>query len=102
MHTQNEQLNKLRGYPVMKRTIVGLAAVAALATAFTVSPASAGTNFLTNGSFETGDFTGWVLKEGITSKKPAGTTETAAGTNLDFVFPSIGGSYVAPQGGDFA
>jgi PEP-CTERM motif len=77
----------------MKRTILGAAAIAALATVFVASPASA--NLINNGSFETGDFTGWTLA--------AGTGSTAAVANaLDFVYPSIGGSYVAQQGADFA
>lgn len=107
MNTQDNRLNNPRGNPAMKRTILGLAAAAALATAGSVSPASAGTNFLTNGSFETGDFTGWVLQEDVTTTKKGKSTTTlvtepSSGTNLDFVFPSIGGGYVAEQGADFA
>src|ERR1700679_949062 len=96
MRTPSNSMRKsyLRG-TVMNRTLIGITAIAALATVMAVSPASASGNFLNNGSFETGTFSGWTLA--------AGTGSTAAGANaLDFVYPSIGGAYVPEQGGDFA
>jgi hypothetical protein len=92
-------INKLGGL-VMNRKLLSTAAIAALATICIAGSASA--NMINNGSFESGDFTSWTLKEGTTATGTGGTAKTAAGTNLDFVFPSIGGVYVPEQGSDYA
>ena len=93
------KINNLGGL-VMNRKLLMSAALAALATIGFASSASA--NFVSNGSFESGDFTGWSLKEGANATGGGGTADTTAGTNLDFVFPSLGSVYVPQQGSDYA
>lgn len=75
----------------MNRTMLGFAAIAALATATFATPASA--NFINNGGFETGSFTNWT----VASAGGTGNTATKA-ADLDFVYPSIGVPYNAEQG----
>lgn len=79
----------------MNRTILGVAATAALAAVLVASPASA--NLIQNGSFESGNFTGWTL-----AATASGSAAANAATSLDFVFPNIGPPYTAEQGQDFA
>jgi hypothetical protein len=98
MHTENKTMRQssyLRG-TFMNRTLMSITAIAALVTVAAVSPASAAGNFVTNGSFETGDFTGWTLTEN--GKAVSGT----AGSNLDFVYPSLDSTYFAQDGNDYA
>ncbi|HEX3810897.1 MAG TPA: PEP-CTERM sorting domain-containing protein [Rhizomicrobium sp.] len=77
----------------MKRTLLGFAAMAALATVCVASPASA--NYVTNGSFETGTLSGWTVASATT-----GTANVNAANSLDFVQGAIGDPYTAQDGSD--
>jgi hypothetical protein len=73
----------------MKRIALGMAAFAAFAVAQAAVPAQA--DYITNGSFETGDFTDWTLG-----------TQGESCTDCTFVSNTIGGTYVPDQGSYFA
>ena len=85
----------------MNRTRLNLAAAAALATAFVAIPASAAP-IVTNGSFETGDFTGWLFNGSATVPNevsvypdlgsPGFTAEDGT------YFAQMGAPYVASRG----
>lgn len=84
----------------MKRILLGVAAMAALATVSVATPASA--NFVANGSFETNDGSGGFTGSSWTLTHGTGTGNTAAVANaLDFIEPSIGAPYNAEQGNFF-
>ena len=55
--------------------------IAALALASSAAPAGASINLLTNGSFETGDFTGWTVLN--TSPPP---NNAVVVTNADLIY----------------